>query len=301
MLKPYNKRVMSTYFLEKEVLTITNRDADIIRKNKLAADEVIKNQMSFPLEWNLDEKNFDWISFKGFSAKYKKSEVSDSMRLWYDRNEPYDRKIKFFNNYLPSVTVEKPFAYIVPQGWENVINRLDWNGVLMKRLTEDISLNVNVYYVDSFSTWSLPDKSTHVAYEGHYIHYNVSVRKETQQLKFYKGDYVVFTNQTSNRYIVEMLEPQGTDSYFAWNFFDPVLMEKEYFSDYVFEDVATDLLRKDSKLKNDLELKKKSDPEFAKDKNAQLYFIYSRSPYFETSYRRYPVGRVESNINLPVN
>src|SRR6185295_11519833 len=153
-----------------------------------------------------------------------------------------------------------------------------------KQLVKDTSFDVDVYYIDDF-------KSSPNAYEGHHVNSNVSLRKENHQMKFYKGDYVVFVNQPSNRYIIEMLEPQGTDSYFTWNFFDPVLMEKEYFSDYVFVDVAADLLRKDSKLKNDFEQKKKSDPEFAKDPNAQLYFIYQHSPYFEKSFRRYPVVR----------
>ena len=62
-------------------------------------------------------------------------------------------------------------------------------------------------------------------------------------VKFYAGDYVVYTNQALNRYIVETLEPQGVDSFFAWNFFDSVLGEKEYYSDYVFEDIAADMLK----------------------------------------------------------
>jgi len=294
MFKPYDQRVWSTYSLEKEVLTITSRDATLIRKNKQAADEAVSMQTSFPVEWKFDESKFDWITFKGFAAKYKKSEVSDSIRLYYDRNEPFEKKIKFFNDYLPSVTAEKPFAYIIPQGWGHVIDRLKWNGVEMKQLVKDTSFDVDVYYIDDF-------KSSPNAYEGHHVNSNVSLRKENHQMKFYKGDYVVFVNQPSNRYIIEMLEPQGTDSYFTWNFFDPVLMEKEYFSDYVFVDVAADLLRKDSKLKNDFEQKKKSDPEFAKDPNAQLYFIYQHSPYFEKSFRRYPVVRVQANVNLPID
>ena len=293
MLKPYDKRVWSTYYLLAGVCSITNRDAEVIRRNKQQADEAVKKQTSFPIEWKFDDNRFDWISFKGFAAKYKKSEVSDSMRLWYDRKEPYEKKIKFFNNYIPATTIEKPFAYVIPQAWEQVIDRLKWNGVEMRRLSKDTALDVDVYHMDDF-------KSSDNAYEGHYLHSNVTLRKETQSLPFYKGDYVIFPDQTCNRYIVEMLEPQGTDSYFAWNFFDPILMEKEYFSDYVFEDLAAELLRKDSKLKNDLEQKKKSDPEFAKDQNAQLYFIYQHSAYFEKSYRRYPVARVRANVKLPV-
>ena len=37
-------------------------------------------------------------------------------------------------------------------------------------------------------------------------------------------------------------EPEAADSWFSWNFFDAVLQRKEYFSSYVFEDLAADLL-----------------------------------------------------------
>ena len=86
-----------------------------------------------------------------------------------------------------------------------------------------------MYYIGDYKTPSRP-------YEGHYLHSNVKLNPVDMKVKFYAGDYVVYTNQALNRYIVETLEPQGVDSFFAWNFFDSVLGEKEYFSDYVFED-----------------------------------------------------------------
>jgi len=48
---------------------------------------------------------------------------------------------------------------------------------------------------------------------------------------------------------VETLEPTAPDAFFAWNFFDGILSQKEYYSDYVFEDVAADLLRNDAALR----------------------------------------------------
>jgi hypothetical protein len=59
-----------------------------------------------------------------------------------------------------------------------------------------------------------------------------------------KGDYIIPTDQRAKRYIVETLEPQATDSYFNWNFFDGILNRKEGFSDYVFEDEAAELLKR---------------------------------------------------------
>lgn len=293
MLKPYDKRVMSTYYFEKEVLAIMNRDAAVIHQNKITADAAVSKQISFPIEWKLDENHFGYITFKGFSAKYKQSEVSDSMRLWYDRSEPLEMQIKFYNHYIPSVTVEKPFAYIIPQGWEEVTERLKWNGAAMRKLSKDTLLNAEVSYIDSY-------KSSAVAYEGHHINSEVTLHSENQTVQFFKGDYVIIPDQPCNRYIIEMLEPQGCDSYFAWNFFDPILMEKEYFSDYVFEDLAAELLNTDAELKKLFDEKKISDPELAKNPQAQLHFIYQHSKYFEKSFRRYPVVRLNEKMNLPL-
>ena len=101
------------------------------------------------------------------------------------------------------------------------------------------------------------------------------------------------------RYLVETLEPQATDSFFNWGFFDSILQQKEHFSDYVFEDLAAELLRRDPQLRQQLEARKKEDPAFAKNADAQLDFIYRRSPHYEKSYLRYPVARWLGG-NLPV-
>ena len=294
MLKAYTPRVRSTYSLLLEVGKIANRDYQQISSNKKKADEAVTHQKEFALNWTLDEKKSVPITFKGYAAKHKVSEVSGMQRLYYDRNEPFEKEIRYFNHYAAGAIATAPFAYIIPQGWQNVTDRLQWNGVTMKRLAKDTLLTVTVYYLEDFNTVAR-------AFEGHFLHSDVKVRSEVQQLAYYKGDYVVVPNQPCNRYIVEMLEPQGVDSYFAWNFFDAVLMEKEYFSDYVFEDLAADLLRKDSLLKSALDERKKNDPAFAASAEAQLYFVYTHSHYHEKSYRRYPVARLMDASKLPVD
>ena len=163
----------------------------------------------------------------------------------------------------------------------------------MHQLLHDTTLNLQMYYIADYKTPQRP-------YEGHYLHSNVKLNPVDMNVKFYSGDYVVYTNQALNRYIVETLEPQGIDSFFAWNFFDSVLGEKEYFSNYVFEDVATDLLKKDPDLKKKLEDEKLKDPKLASSAFAQLNFVYRNSPYFEKTYLRYPVGRLLTDIKLDI-
>jgi hypothetical protein len=192
---------------------------------------------------------------------------------------------------VATATADKPLAYIIPQAWGKVIELFKLNNVAMKRLSHDTTLNLQMYYIGDYKTPQRP-------YEGHYMHSNVKLNPVDINVKFYAGDYVVYTNQSLNRYIVETLEPQGVDSFFAWNFFDSVLGEKEYFSDYVFEDVAADLLKKDPGLKKKLEDEKLKDPKLAASAGAQLNFVYRNSPYFEKTYLRYPVGRLLTDVKL---
>jgi len=107
-----------------------------------------------------------------------------------------------------------------------------------------------------------------------------------------KGDKIISVKQKAKELILNTLEPEAEDSYFAWNFFDSYVQEKEYFSDYVFEDIAAEILKKRPELKQQLEDKKKSDTEFAQSQWQQLYFIYQNSEYFEPSFMRLPIFKV---------
>ena len=106
------------------------------------------------------------------------------------------------------------------------------------------------------------------------------------------GDYVFYTNQLGVKYLLETLEPEAVDSYFNWNFFDPILQQKEYFSSYVFEDLAKEFLDKNPKIKAELEQKKQNDKVFAENGAAQLDWVYRQSPYYEKVHLQYPVYRV---------
>jgi hypothetical protein len=286
MLKAYQKRVESTYQLLQTYVDLVSRDAKIIGENKRKADEAASIQKEFPLSWKLNETTYELITFKGFAAKYKPSAVSGADRLYYDRNDPYTKKIKYWNKFEPQLTVAKPEAYVIPKAWDKVIGLLKLNGVKVQELKEDQELAVDVYYIEDYKTASRP-------YEGHYIHNNVQLFTKKQTLKFYKGDYLVYVDQPQNRYIMETLEPQATDSFFNWNFFDSVLDQKEHYSAYVFEDTAAGLLKDDPELKTKLNQKKVKDNTFAQNPSAQLEFVYQNSNYYEKTHLRYPIARLQ--------
>lgn len=155
----------------------------------------------------------------------------------------------------------------------------------MRRLSADTILDLEMYSIIDYQSPSNP-------YEGHYLHTGVKVLAQTRSWTYHTGDYLITTDQPAVRFLIETLEPEATDSYFAWNYFDAILGQKEYFSSYVFEDTAAELLAEDAQLAAEFEAKKKEDPEFAKNARAQLNFVYQHSPYYEKTFRLYPVGRI---------
>ena len=291
MLKTYVPRVISTYDFMQHLIDIVQRDAVFIGKIKAQADDQTQNQKTFALNWDLDRSNFDTLSFKGFTAGYKTSEVSGLPRLYYDRSKPFSKNIRYYNTYKASVSAEKPVAYIIPQAWSKVIDLMERNSVKVFRLKNDTTLSVQNYMITDYKTPQRP-------FEGHYLHTGVKVSVKTASLQFYAGDAVIYTNQPLNRYIVETLEPQGVDSFFAWNFFDSMLGQKEHYSDYVFEDVAADFLKQNPEIRQKLEAEKARNPDMAKSAAAQLNFVYKNSPYFEPTFMRYPVGRIIAPVKL---
>ena len=286
MLKPYADRVKSTYaFMQTVIEQASKFSDDIIAKRKVSLD-AIKQQTEFPLSWKVDSSKYDMIDFKGYDTSMKISEVTGLPRYYYDHFKPFEKQIKFYNYYAPSISIEKPKAYIIPHGWYKVVERLKLNNVIIHQLKHDTTIMVEYYKVEDY-------KSLSKAYEGHHFNNNIKLSTHNDSIHFLKGDYIIYTGQNADRYIVETLEPLGDDSFFAWNFFDPVLQRKEYYSDYRWEDVAAGYLQQHPEVRNELEEKKKSDTSFAASSQQQLYFVYTHSPYSEPGYMRIPVFRVK--------
>lgn len=291
MLKAYKPRVESTYSFMFSVLEYLAEHGQKLHQLRKTSLERIANQKSFILDWELDKSQYKELWFKGYEASEIPSKVTTGTRLFYDRNKPFTKKIPFYNTFVAKDSIEKPIAYIIPKAWHKVIKLLNTNEVEVKSLEKDIVLEVATYYIEGYETLNQP-------YENHYLHSSTKVRKEIQKIQFYVGDYVVYTNQSKNKFIIETLEPTAPDSFFNWNFFDTILQQKEGFSPYVFEDIAAKLLAEDVELREKFNFKKANDKEFAENPQAQLAFIYYNSPHYEQVHNRYPIFRLEKEVDL---
>ncbi|MEJ7588893.1 MAG: M14 family metallopeptidase [Ferruginibacter sp.] len=286
MLKPYKDRVLSTYALMQAMMEQAAIHAvELIAQRKAAKLAVIKEN-SFPLTWKLDSTKNSAVHFMGYEQAFRTSNATGLRSMYYDHKKPFTKDVKMFDVYTPLNIKNKPTAYIIQRGWHQVIGLLELNGVKFFPFLKDTMITVDAYYINDY-------KSSPRPFEKHHKNFDVEVSVSSQRIKFLKGDVYIPMDQNANRYIVEMLEPTGDDSFFAWNFFDAVLQQKEGYSDYRWEEAAAKTLKKDTLLQKQLQEKKLADPAFAADAAAQLDFIYKNSPYYEPVHMRYPVFRFE--------
>lgn len=284
MLKEYSARVKVTYEYMAESLRFIDSNHNRIKLLRSENAENYKPGARYTLQWEIDSTQVTTLPFLGYQGDYKTSEVTGKQRLYYDRKKPFNKMVPYYQTYKPVTEVSIPEAYIVPKSWWNVIELLQLNNIAMTTLEKDTEIEVESYRIKDYKT----SKS---AYEGHYPHNSVTVETTTRKVLFRKGDLIINTQQPGVKYLLETLEPQGVDSYFTWNFFDAILQQKEYFSDYVFEDTAAALLKSDKKLKAEFDKKKQEDKSFADSADAQLDWIYRHSVYYEKTHLEYPVYR----------
>lgn len=290
MLKPYDLRVNATYQLMECILNFATTNSDsILSCRKKAIAESLKQQ-SFPLNWTLDTSLSTKLEYRGYTYKTKTSLVSGLPVPSYDREDPYTTQITYQNYYTPSKSALAPEAYIIPQGWWKVIDLLKLNQVTMQKLQTDTMMEVEAYTITEY-------KSSERSYENH--HGNSSIKADRKKIihSFRKGDYLIPTNQFRKRFIIEVLEPEGNDSYFAWNYFDAVLVQKEGYSAYAYEDYAAQYLKEHPELKEALINKRQQDPKFAASASEQLEFVYKQSPYYEKGHNLYPVFRLKNVLS----
>ncbi len=285
MLKPYADRVNATFQLMLATLDVLARHGERMAHARELARTSDAAARMFGFGHALDTTAVEALPWKGYRVGYRPSAVSGLPRLYYDRTRPTDTVVPWMDRFPPAFFITKPVAYLVPQEWHEVVRRLKLESVPMEVVPTQRTFSAEVQRIEGFTTVPAP-------YEGRYLHRDITTSVTREQVFARPGDVLVPMGHATDRLVMEVLEPRAGDSFFAWGFFDSILQQKEWFSGYVFEDIAAELLRKDPALRAALEERKAADPAFAADAWQQLYWVYQRSPHHESGHKRYPVLRI---------
>lgn len=284
MLKPYADRVNATLQLMFATLASMNEHPRELREARAKAKETTRSRNGEAFNWAL-ESTYEMIPWLGYKTTTRTSPVTGLEVLYYDHAQPTKDSIPWYGTYTGGAFLYKPKAYLVPQQWHEVLMRLKANAVDFVVLLSDTTLRCVRY--DIFD-----HEMTKAPYEGHFLWKSASWKPEFHDHTAQPGDVLVPMGRTTDRFVMSVLEPEPNDSYLAWNFFDAVISQKEWFTPYAFDTIAQGILERDPALRAEFEDLKKSE-EFAADPWRQYNWILQRSPWAEGRFPRHPILRVE--------
>jgi hypothetical protein len=285
MLKPFPQRVEATYVFLCSTITWMKENKDEIERRRKEAKEWDMGLTQYRYNYSLQDDSIP-ILFKGYTYSYETSEVTGMPRLKYHRDKPFEKEIPLFFKYEAQDSIKIPAFFYIGGQCRDVIERLKANQVEMREVDTKERVFARQYRIASFESGKQP-------YEGHFLYQNVRQIEEQRYVHLKPGDVIVPMNQPNRRFILSVLVPESPDSYFVWNYFDSYVQQKEYFSAYVFEDVAAKMLSENEHLKKEFEVKKQNDVEFAESAWQQLYFLYQRSPYYEPTHNLLPIAGID--------
>lgn len=285
MLKEYKKRVEGTRAVLEQTLALLNREYRSLRDSITVADRRAEARETgpVPIQFATVDTPSSVIRFLGYRQQNVVSEISGRRRRIYS-HEPAEFDVPRYDSIRVTRAVSVPAGYLIPVQWQDVIGRLRDHGVVLKRLTKEETLNVEVYGLSGAKWQARP-------FEGR-LAVSCTAVSTPGRMTYPAGTVYVDCAQPAVAVAVNLLEPDGPDSFLQWGFFNTIFEQKEYAEDYVLEDLSRSMLAADPALKRAFEERLASDTAFAKSPRARLQFFYDRSPYHDPQLNVYPVTRL---------
>ncbi len=281
-LKPHAQRVLGTYvFIETALRLLAERGGDL--RAAIAEDSALR-PAEIPTNFVPDDAPAYRRAFKGVKYEHYDSLASGRKEVrWLGEADPEIWSLPFHGS-KPSLILERPAAYYVPSYRADIIERLALHGVALEILAEDRTVEVEMIRL-------IDPKLADRANEGHVQVSVDQVATETRAWTFPKGSARVSTDQPLGDLVVLLLEPQSSESVFAWGMVPEVLSRVEYIEPYAIAPLAEAMMAADPTLKAAFEARLAAEPAFAADPEARLAWFYERTPFYDDHYLLYPIAR----------
>jgi Zinc carboxypeptidase len=289
MIKDYRSRVIGTYDLLRFTLAEVSRDPQSLLDAVRTADDQTVEQSrgdqarhKFPLDFELTDHTIPY-QLKALEYQTEPSDVSGDTRVVFG-TRPLDVTVPMYNTFRIRTEVTRPFYYLVPPQWKDVIGVLNAHGLLLQPTSDVMTVDIESY---RFSDVKWPAGP----FEGRFMP-GFKAQLIRERRTFPPGSLIVPLDNKLARVAINLLEPEAPDSLLAWGFFNAIFEQKEYGESYVLESLARDMMSEDPALQGEFLRRLESDPEFASSPSKRLHFFYERSPYWDPYMNLYPVARV---------
>jgi hypothetical protein len=116
--------------------------------------------------------------------------------------------------WVPTQTVTRPWGYLIPHSLTKVVPLLLQHDISVKRLTEDVELEVEAWYATSITNDQY--------FQGHYLK-EVTGELRTETVTMPAGSFFIPSGQASSNLISYLLEPTTNDNLVTWGYLDNVV------------------------------------------------------------------------------
>jgi hypothetical protein len=281
-LKPHAQRVLATYvFLETALKLLASQGAGL--RAAIAADRALRPDPVLANFVRADQPAA-LRTFKGIRYDFYDSPASGRREVrWLGEPDPEPWKLPFFGS-RPTLELPRPTAYWIPGYRRDLIDRLALHGATMEIVSSPRVVPAEMLRLKS-------PRIAKEAAEGHVAMSVAEVVAERRDWTFPPGSARVPTDQPLGDLVMLLLEPQSSESFFAWGMVPEVLTRVEYIEAYAIAPLGDRMLAADPALKAEFDAKLAADPAFAADPRARLAWFYERTPFYDQRYLLYPIAR----------
>lgn len=215
----YRERIVASREFVRQCLNFFSQRKDDVRK--LLADERAKM-----ISKGKRPEIGDHVSIQSEIAALEGKVTIKGLKISKDKEgktveKPQNYEVEHWAKYIPTLEVQRPFAYLLPQDESRVADRLVMHGIEIYQLNADVELPVECYQVQKVERSTRP-------YQQHQLA-KVEATKSAAKRTVPGGTYVIPTSQALGNLVVYLLEPQSDDGLATWNFFDPGLAAEQEF------------------------------------------------------------------------
>lgn len=250
----FEDRVIGTLEFCRAVLQESAEHKDAIQKTIRAADAF--NDTDEPREISLREKavplrgEFTALGYQEYDDEGNKIDVTDEHREY---------TVEMLNGFEPTLSVERPWAYLIPAELEHIATHLQRHGIEVLEVREDMELDAEAYRIDEMMR-------AERAFQGHQLVNILGATPVVRGVRVEPGWFMVRTKQDMGNLASYMLEPQATDGLASWNFLDDHLEQGGDFPIFRLPEPAPILTRSAKKLAEDREPPKRITAEMIIDR-----------------------------------
>lgn len=141
-----------------------------------------------------------------------------------DGNKVTTLKTKPVDKLVPTLTIKRPFAYLVEGECAFLAQKLRKHGIWVERLIAPAEAEIEKFRITGVNPSSAPE-------HGHFrVLVDSQVHKELRE--FPQDTFVVYAGQPRGSLAVTLLEPQSADSLVTYNAMDSFLRKGEYLPIY---------------------------------------------------------------------